>query len=96
MLRWNTDCISKDNCWERRTKELYTSNSATSSLGICWGSEFASSVPNELSHAVLVPANCCMWKDAKAAQKVLSIKWTWKIYSYQQKNKQINPNFLSS
>lgn len=34
----------------------------------------ASSVPNELSHAVVVPANCCMWKDAKAAQKVLSVK----------------------
>lgn len=50
------------------------SNSATSSLGIRWASEFASSVPNELSHAILVPANWGMWKDAKAAQKVLPIK----------------------
>ena len=85
MLRWNTDCISEDNCWERRRKTLYISNSVTSSLGICWASEFTSSVLNELSHAVLVPANFDMQNDAKAAQKDLSIKWMWKIYSHWEK-----------
>lgn len=70
MLRWNTDCIRKANCWERRINILCTSNSATSSIGICWAGEFASSISNELSHAVLVPANCGMWKEAKAVQKV--------------------------
>lgn len=66
-------------------KELYTSNSATSSLRICWVSNFASYVPNELFHAVLVSANCGMWKDA--VQKVLSVQWAWEIYSYWQTNK---------
>lgn len=49
---------------------MCTSNSAMSSIGICWAGEFASSISNELSHAVLVPANCGMWKEAKAVQKV--------------------------
>lgn len=40
------------------------------SLGIRWASEFASSISNELSHAVLVLANCSMWEDAKAVQKI--------------------------
>lgn len=50
-LRWNTDCISGDNCWEERTKELHISNSPEFSVGLCWVRGFTY-VPKGLFHNI--------------------------------------------
>lgn len=76
MLRWNTDCISGDNCWEERTKELHISNSPEFSLGLCWARRFTY-IPKGLFHNISVPINFEIYKGSKNSTTGFTCGWNF-------------------
>lgn len=76
MLRWNTDFISRDNCWEERTKALHISNSPECSLGLCWARGFTY-IPKELFHNISVPINFETCKDSQNSTTSFTYEWNF-------------------
>lgn len=76
MLRWNTDSISKDSCWEERTKELHISNSPEFSLGLCWARGFTY-IPKWSFHNISVPINFETCKKSKNLVTSFICRWNF-------------------